>query len=147
MISFETVNVSAKERTIKENYLVDINLNKKIATIIDPKAMKALIKDVKDNHYKWLQENFPKFLIKLGINPKYYKGMITSDGDKCYSYVDSEERFNIPFNHFVALYLLSKISPYSDEVRQTVNGWVDPFKWIPENYNRFKGYLEEIHDR
>jgi len=83
------------------------------------------------NHYKWLDENFLKFLKKLNIkNPEYYIGMIVAHGDKCYSYRYQWEEKGIPFEKGVAIYLVSYISPFSKTVRETQHGWVNPCDWV-----------------
>jgi hypothetical protein len=98
------------------------------------------------NHYEWLEENFPNFLSKLGLEEqiKYSNAIITADGDKCYGYKFVWENNGIPFVHGCAIYLISKIYPYSEEVRETKNGFVAPSVWVINNYERFKGCLEKI---
>lgn len=96
----------------------------------------------KINHYQWLEINFEKFLINIGLDhPHDYNGLITADGDKCYGYRSEWEKNNIPFHHGVAIYLLTNISPFSKEVRDTKKGWVAPKEWVIQNYNNFKQYL------
>lgn len=53
---------------------------------------------------------------------------------------------NIPFQQGVAIYMLSKIYPYSKEVRATDNGWVALVDWVVNNYHRFKQKLEEVEN-
>lgn len=98
------------------------------------------------NHYKWLENNLPTFFNAIGLNQyiKYCDSIITADADKCYSYKSIWQENNIPFYHGIALYLITKISPYNKEVRETVNGWVSPCNWVIDNYNRFKEYLPEV---
>lgn len=94
-----------------------------------------------DNHYDWLEKNLPIFFSKLNLNYEKYAGIIVSDGDKCYSAKGLFKENDIPFNHGVALYLLTKTYPHCNEVRNTPDGWVDPFEWIVKSYEKFKKYL------
>ena len=96
------------------------------------------------NHYKWLEINLPKIFTQLKLNMKFCDGLIVSDGDKCYTKKELFLNNNIPFEHGVALYLITKISPYSNYVRNTDNGWVDPFKWIVENYPNFQEVFKNL---
>jgi len=48
----------------------------------------------------------------------------------------------VPYEHGVAIYLLTYVEPYSTEVRVTPQGWVAPEDWVVKNYfGRFKGKL------
>jgi len=73
--------------------------------------------------------------------PQSYLGMITAHGDKCYGYRAEWDAAGIPFEHGVAIYLLTYCSPYSKESRETEEGWVDPWRWVIANYERFKPHL------
>jgi hypothetical protein len=96
------------------------------------------------NHYNWLDANFPVFCQKLGIEKHRYNGLIVCHGDKCYSYRSRWEEAGIPFEHGVAIYLISYLHPWSDEVRQVGKKWVDVCKWVIENYYQFKEHLTLI---
>lgn len=95
------------------------------------------------NHYDWLEDNFSTFLKNIGLEKyiDYSDSLIVADGDKAYGYESIWEKKGIPFAHGVAIYLISKLPPYNNEVRITEFGWVDPSKWVIINYNRFKDYL------
>ena len=95
------------------------------------------------NHYEYLEDNFEKFLKKLGLEnySNYAKSMIIADGDKCYQYQQKWENNNIPFHHGAALYLITKLPPYTEEVRQTKDGWIAPDDWVIINYLKFKDFL------
>lgn len=93
------------------------------------------------NHYKWLDQNLNKFAENLGYNEDL-RGLISAHGDKCYSYRVIWQESGIPFNHGVALYLLTYIPPYCYEVRDLNDGsWVSPENWVIDNYKRFLPYL------
>jgi hypothetical protein len=98
------------------------------------------------NHYKWLENNLPVFFDNIGLSnyKKYCQSIISADGDKCGSYERKWQQNNIPFVHGVALYLITKISPYNIEARETKNGWIDPGNWVIDNYNKFKIFLPNI---
>jgi len=100
------------------------------------------------NHYKWLEKNFPDFVEKLlgGDAGMCCKGYIGAHGDKCYGFRQQLEDAGIPFPHGVAIYLLSHMHPYSKEVRQTPEGWVDVGDWIVKNKDRFIGLLNPIDE-
>jgi len=70
------------------------------------------------NHYNWLEQKLPDFFEKLGIDYNRYRGYIVSDGD--------EASFDLHYYHGIALYLLTNNIPFSNEVRNTANGWVSP---------------------
>lgn len=93
------------------------------------------------SHYDWLEENFQVFLNRLGAEAS--NGLIIAHGDKCYQYRDDWAAKGIPFPHGVAMYLLLSMNPYCKEVRQTINGWVDPRHWVINNYDRFKEHLPD----
>ncbi len=89
------------------------------------------------NHYKWLEKHLPAFFEKVGVNYEHNAGIIGAHGDKCYSYRNVFEENGIEFPHGVAIYLLSYVSPYHKEVRETKDGWVDVYDWIIENKDKF----------
>lgn len=100
------------------------------------------------SHYDWLEENLMAFLMAVVNHPdKANKGMIVAHGDKCYSAAEECRKRGVPFVHFVAIYLLTYISPFSSESRETIHTatkeseWVPPYKWVLDNYERFKPYL------
>jgi len=96
------------------------------------------------NHYDWLTENLPTFFEEVGVSFDQNAGIISCHGDKCYGYRDRWMSEQIPFEHGVAIYLLSYVRPYGSEVRDTSDGWVDPSKWVIDNYDRFKPSLENL---
>lgn len=97
------------------------------------------------NHYKWLEKNLPDFMNKLGIDfEKRCCGIITAHGDKCDSYKSRWSKAGIPFPHGVAIYFLSYLKPFSEEVRQTESGFVEVGKWVIDNYPKFKQFLPNI---
>ena len=89
------------------------------------------------SHYDWLEENLPEFFENLGIEVDYHLGLITAHGDKCYGYQDKWAKNEIPFRYGVAIYLLSYMLPFSDQVRDTGDGWVYPDQWVIDNYLTF----------
>lgn len=94
-----------------------------------------------DNHYEWLDANFSQFLINLGMSPDYSYGIAGAHGDKAYSYRSDWDKIAIPFNHGVAIFLLSYLTPFRNEVGKTPTGWVDVGDWVIANYERFKDKL------
>ena len=82
----------------------------------------------------------PTLFEKWGVK-NVNNGIISAHGDKCYLYRDRWEKNGIEFHKGVALYLLTYISPFSKESRETADGWVDPAKWVEDNYERFFGAI------
>jgi len=91
------------------------------------------------NHYKWLEQNLQSFFTAIGIDCS--NGIIISHGDKCYSYEHKWNDAGIPFEHGVAIFLLSYLSPYNKEVRETSNGWVKPDDWVIAKYPEMRRFL------
>lgn len=96
------------------------------------------------SHYDYLEEHLPTIFEKVGINWDWNAGIIGAHGDKCYGYRDRWEEAGIPFEHGVAIYLMTYCRPYGNEVRQTENSWVDAWSWVIDNYDRFKEHLPEV---
>jgi hypothetical protein len=71
-------------------------------------------------------------------------GIIVAHGDKCYSYQDIWDKYGIPFEHGVAVYLLTYMRPWGLESRDTEDGWKPPHEWVIENYDRFKEFLPAV---
>jgi len=96
------------------------------------------------SHYAWLDKNLKTIFERVGIADRWSPGFVGAHGDKCYSYRYDWDKAGIPFEHGVAMYLLTYVTPFRQEVRETVEGWVDPSKWIMDNYARFKPHLEDL---
>lgn len=100
---------------------------------------------MEENHYDWLDKHLMEFFKKIGINTEVNnEGIIVAHGDKFYSYRYSWEEAGIPFFHGAAIMLAGYCQPFSKEVRQTDHGWVQPDKWVIDNYHRFKEYLPPV---
>lgn len=89
------------------------------------------------SHYDYLEKNFEEILKSLGISERSPSSLIQSHGDKCYGAEEIFKRAGLTFNQGSAIYLLTHVSPYCLEVRETEDGWVDPFEWIVRNKDRF----------
>jgi hypothetical protein len=97
------------------------------------------------SHYQWLENNLPQIFEAVGINKDLAIGSITSGGDKCYGSQELFEKCGLHFYHGVAIYLLLGFPPFCEEVRNTKNGWVDPFQWIILNKDKFTPILPEVN--
>ncbi len=98
------------------------------------------------SHYDWLGEHLTTFLTNLNFPyPDQRTSWISAHGDKCYNYKQRWKEHGVPFDHGVAIYLLSYHRPYSVEVRETENGWVDPVTWVINNYDRFNKFLPDSY--
>lgn len=93
-----------------------------------------------ESHYDWLFKHLPTIIQNLGLRDSIM-GAIVGDGDKCWSWQDQWKEAGIPFPHGVAMYILSKTRPWSEEVRETKTGWVPVYDWIVNNYSRFKEHF------
>jgi len=96
------------------------------------------------SHYDYLRVVLVPFLEKLGLNTNvYHDGLIGAHGDKAYGYRGDWEAAGIHFYRGVMVYLLTYCKPYSEEVRETGQGWVAPGDWVLKNYDRFKQQIDE----
>ena len=94
------------------------------------------------SHYHWLEENLPVFLERLNIDfNSICPGIISAHGDKGYSYRNVWNKHGIPFEHGMAIYLLSYLSPFSETVRDTKTGWVVPCLWVLEKHSELAHLL------
>jgi len=93
------------------------------------------------SHYKWLDQNFPKFCAKIGVDfETRCKGIVTCHADKCYGYESYwKDEHSISFEHGVAIFLLSYLKPWSELSRVDENGkWKNVKIWVAEQYPKFK---------
>lgn len=93
------------------------------------------------SHYQYLEEVLPQFFKEVGVDFNANAGIIVAHGDKCYGYKDMWEKGGLHFYYGVAIYLLTYCRPYSKEVRDSSDGWVDPGKWVLANKDRFLKFL------
>lgn len=100
------------------------------------------------SHYKWLDVNLPKFLddCKVRGGWDWNAGIIVAHGDKFYGYKDEFEKVGLHFAHGCAIGLLTYCHPYSEESRETKQGWVAPVDWICSNKDRFLPFLPVIDE-
>lgn len=89
--------------------------------------------------YETLNKNFPIFLKNIGQEAKvpYAESIIICDSDKCEQYREIWKNNGIPFEHGVMIYLITKMKPYSDEVRKTISA----SDFVIKYYNHFKNYM------
>lgn len=99
------------------------------------------------SHYDWLNQNFELFCKSAGVDDDEHRGLIGAHGDKCYGYRHAWEDAGIPFEHGVAIFLLTYVNPYGKEVRETENGWVNVMQWVLDNYSRFKPFLPPVESK
>ena len=77
-----------------------------------------------DSHYKWLDQNFPKFCAKIGVDfERRCPGIVTCHGDKCYGYESYWKEHGISFEHGVAIFLLSYLRPWKNVKIWGVKKW------------------------
>ena len=96
------------------------------------------------SHYDYLDEHAREFGNRFNICQ--LDGYISAHGDKCYAFEEEWKLFGIPFYKGVAIYLLTYVRPFSLEVRQTKNGWVDPKVWVITNKDRFLQFLPDDNE-
>ncbi|MNV57542.1 hypothetical protein D3C71_1498790 [compost metagenome] len=97
-----------------------------------------------NDHYSWLDKNLPEIFEGLGLDTRDCESLIVAHGDKCYSAERVFQQNGIHFYHGCAMYLLTRVPPYCHEVRDTPNGWVDPFQWIVKNKNKFLKHFPAV---
>ena len=97
-----------------------------------------------ENHYKFIEYVGPYIqeMFKLQYNPN---DLSVAHGDKCYGYRDEWENAGVPFNHGALIYLFTHMSPYSIQVRETENGWVDVCQWVIDFYKSHPELTEYIN--
>lgn len=96
------------------------------------------------NHYHWLEKHFQTFLENLGIEGDY-RGLIGAHGDKCYGFQHVFEEHGVEFSHGVAIYLLTHMGPFSEEVRQRPDGSFVRFPdWFVREKDRFLKHLPAV---
>lgn len=93
------------------------------------------------NYYIWLEKNLSTFLEKNGIDPLYDKGLIRVFGTRCQEYREFWKLRGIPFVHGLAIYMISKLSPYEEEVQHSHGQGITTYQWVYLNYDRFKDGL------
>lgn len=98
----------------------------------------------KINHYHWLDHHIFAFFEKVGVKKDGNAGIVVAHGDKGYGYKSRWEKEGINFCHGMAIFLLSYCRPYSKEVRETEEGWVDVCEWVIKAYPRFKDKLPNL---
>jgi hypothetical protein len=103
------------------------------------------------NHYRWLDNHFPAFVKKLEEAHHYpdygdVRGLISAHGDKCYCYKSRWEKAGLHFYHGVAIFLLTYLNPWSDEVCETKDGCVDTCDWILSNRDKFLPFLDKVEE-
>jgi hypothetical protein len=94
--------------------------------------------------YAWLEDAMPKILFNLGKPPEVW--LYASNSARLYAHICHDFRFpwennDIPFNHGIALFLLSFFEPWLSNSHDAETGEYDPQMWVLANYNRFKEYF------
>lgn len=116
------------------------NLMAILAGCADPVPVTELCGTFPPNHYDWLDENFPGFLKAVGGNFDICGGIVVAHGDKAYGYKHDWNKAGIPFEHGVAIFLLTYLRPWADEVEKDGRR-VDVGQWVMDNYGRFLKFL------
>jgi hypothetical protein len=97
------------------------------------------------SHYDWLEIYLPKFLKELGIDmDQECPGIIGAHGDKAYSCKNTWKENGIEFFHGIAIFFLTYLHPWENECRETENGWIDPYKWVIENKDKFLPIIKKL---
>lgn len=100
------------------------------------------------SHYDWLEENLPRFLACLNVDfDKTCPGIIGAHGDKGYGYKHLWSEHNIPFEHGMAILMLTYLNPWGREIEDEYrinSNFINPGKWVVDNYDNFKEYLPAV---
>lgn len=92
------------------------------------------------SHHDWLRKHFVTFLTNLGVeNAQVHLSLVSAHADKCQQYRNQWEP-DIPFDHGVALYLLTYLKPYSNQVPKK-DGWLQTAQWVKDQYATFQPHL------
>lgn len=98
------------------------------------------------DHLKYLNKHLKTFLdrLDLDLSEEAVKTLIRGHGTEGSVVRMTWEKMNIPYAQGMAIYMLTHISPFNKESRETTQGWIDPFRWVSENFDRFKDLLPAI---
>lgn len=90
-------------------------------------------------NYDILNREFPIFLKNIGKENQvqYAESIIACDSDKCTQYRYIWEKHGIPYEQGVMIYLITKMTPYSDEARKTISA----SDFVIKYYEHFKKYM------
>jgi hypothetical protein len=92
--------------------------------------------------YKYMARALPLFLKSIGCpNWDAWGGLIRADGDKCTQYRSEWKGKRIQYHEGALVYLLGSISPWSNTVRDTTTGWVNPSDWVVERWNGLREHI------
>lgn len=100
------------------------------------------------DHYDYLKKNLRTFFENLEHpDAKYCEGLIGAHGDKCYTAWDTWQEAGLHPYHGTAIYLLTYVRPYAQEVREyPEEGWVQPRDWVLANKDRFLPFLPPVEE-
>lgn len=98
------------------------------------------------NHYNYLDKYWHKFAESVGGDISWTGGIVGAHGDKGEGYSIRWRNVGIHFYHGMMIFLLSYIKPFSNEVRQTKNGFVNVGDWVIEKYKTLKDFLPPIEE-
>jgi len=84
-----------------------------------------------------IEAKLPSFLKLLGIQI-HVPGIVSAHGDKVSQYNYQLEEANIALDYGYCLLMLTYLTPYDRECRETDTGWVSPISWVIANKTRFE---------
>lgn len=93
------------------------------------------------SHYKYLDEHLEAFWLNVRgrtLEEDWAAGIVSAHGDKGYGYRSDWEQAGIPFEHGMAIYLLT----YTDTLGNTPKH--ESCQWVIDNYDRFKQFLPAV---
>ncbi len=96
---------------------------------------------------KFLQKHLGTFYSRLGVSElseEAIKTLIRGHGGECTVASYNWAKQGMSHAHGAMVYFLTLVSPYRLQVRETTEGWVDPFKWVEMNFDTFKEHLPSI---
>lgn len=96
---------------------------------------------------KFLQKHLGTFYSRLGVSDlseEEIKTLIRGHGGECTIAAYNWAKQGISHAQGAMVYFLTFVHPYRLQVRETAEGWVDPFKWVEMNFDRFKDLLPAI---
>lgn len=81
-----------------------------------------------NSHYAYIEKHGKWFSDQLGVED--INKIVVAHGDKSRQYFDLFEKLGVSPKKGAMVHLLTYVTPYSNTVRQTSDGWVSVESWL-----------------
>ena len=105
--------------------------------------MTQYLSPISSAHYNYVETVSEEFSTKLSLNYNIHLSL-SAHGDKARQYKDIAENLGIPYGKLLLVYLLSYESGWSNQVRETENGWVSIEDWLIEKLTKDQKIIEVL---